>query len=282
MIDRFPPDWQIGLQETLTQWLASAPDAHIHLLLDAAHLPGVLNKPEIKQFDHINLFQHKGISRDAAGHALSPVLLTYSSQNQAGFLQLLNHADGLPMLSLWHTPETLEQLAERLAAWCIVKTPDQPLMLHFADTRILPVLVEQLDDEQSGHFLGPAITVLYQQRDGALQAITPKQPAQAAVQQVSLSDQQVQNLLAASEADGMLSALRTTRTLPQLDTSHEQLHNIVTRALQIAHQIGLSTFNDRMALVRHILDKPSRLDTLLSIGPNLLNQPVQAVMEQLA
>lgn len=282
MIDAFPANWQTPLQETLIDWQSVSPAGYIHLLFDAAHHPHFLKLPELRLFTHINLFEQAGISGDAEGHALSPILLEAHLEQMADILRLIGQCDGLPMLSLWRTAESLEQLASRLLPWCIVRTDAQPLMLHFADTRILPVLSVELDSRQRGEFFGLAHAVTYQHRDGLFHSIDLPGTPQTCAQKVSLSEEQVHALLNASEADGTLHILRTTHGIPASEASHFRLYITVSQTLNFARKAGMTDFSDRLALVRHILQQPKRFENLCTLAPSLKTPDINTLLEQLS
>lgn len=281
MIDAFPANWQTQLQETLTDWQSDLPARHVHLLLDAAHHPHLLKLPELRLFTYINLFQQAGISGDVEGHALSPILLEARLEQLADLLRLIGQCDGLPMLSLWHTSESLEQLASRLLPWCIVSTDAQLLMLHFADTRILPALAVELDTLQRGQFFGSAHAVMYQHRDGLFHSIALPDTPQTCAEKVSLTEAQVHALLKAGEADGTLHILHTTQSMPASEASHFWLYTTVNQTLNLARKADMTHFPDRLALVRHILQQPKRFENLCTLAPSLKNPDINTLLEQL-
>lgn len=282
MIDAFPANWQTRIQEILTDWHSVLPAGHVHLLLDAAHHTSLLKLPGLRLFTCINLFRQAGISGDEEGHALSPVLLEARMEQLADILCIIGQCDGLPMLSLWHTTESLEQLASRLVSWCIVRTDDQPLMLHFADTRVLPVLAIELDSHQRSQFFGPAHAVMYQHRDGLFHSIVLPDTSQTCAEKVSLTEEQVQAMLKASEADGILHILRATQSMPASEASHSGIYATISQTLSLARKAGMTHFPDRLALVRHILQQPKRLENLCALVPSLKNPDTTTLLEQLA
>lgn len=78
----------------------------------------------------------------------SPQLVDLSMLDELQSSALLKGTSGYPMLSIMMTQTSLSQLAKQLMPFCIVSTPVGRYALRFADTRLLPEIINILDDEQ--------------------------------------------------------------------------------------------------------------------------------------
>lgn len=58
------------------------------------------------------------------------------------------------MISLLETAESLDELNQRMADWCLVEVEDQTFNC-FPDTRRLPIIWRVLTREQRGSMVGP-------------------------------------------------------------------------------------------------------------------------------
>ena len=83
---------------------------------------------------------------------VSPFLTRLDSAGR----KLLQSCDRWPMVSLIETRESLDELSERLSAWCVVEADGDRFNFRFADTRRLPAIYRSLNQTQRGQFAGPA------------------------------------------------------------------------------------------------------------------------------
>lgn len=140
--------------------------------------------------------------------AVSPLLVEWSPTDWTEVCQLLAFCDGLPMVSIWHSPEALSQLAARLQPWCVVDADGSFFNLRFPDSRRLEDLGRILGDEQRGQFFGPANCCLLPNRNGkGWLALEMAKVAGEAAEKVALTATQTCQLIRAAEADEMLYQL---------------------------------------------------------------------------
>ena len=112
------------------------------------------------------------------------------------------------MLSVIETPESLAELAHRLAAWCIIETEDQRYNFRFADTRRLPAIYGVLRPEQKGQFAGPATRWAYIGRDGQWNKLAMNPSTLGIADRPKLDNGQFGILVDDSRVDELLTQLR--------------------------------------------------------------------------
>jgi hypothetical protein len=209
-INRYPQDWQTDLHRQMEYLQHQFPQARTYALIE-----GALNESCYPLLKRAGCLAYRALfsgtpNADEETLGLSPLLAEYEPAQQRAWDALLQKTDGWSALSLIVTPESLSQLAERLAPWCIVDAAGHPLALSFADTRILPELVKILTLQQSEQFCGPALYWQYVTREAKWEALplpgSAKQPSDA----VTLDERQCASLIAAAEADHVLYQLKTS------------------------------------------------------------------------
>lgn len=255
-INMFPANWKESLHTRLQAFRCQFPDAHIYALVD-----GVFDEscyPLLKRAQHLRyeaLFAGTPCA-DEETLTVSPLLVEFRDAGRFTWERLLEKANGHPALSLIVTPEPLQQLAARLAPWCIVDAADYTVALSFADTRILPQLFKTLTAQQLGQLCGPAHHWQYVARNGDWGDLTlPGEVLPAAVG-ISLSEQQCAQLMRAAEGDGVLFQVRATS--PRLLEPHtaEQAHALVEYWLGCADHARLETPPDRFDVCIFGLENP--------------------------
>lgn len=112
-----------------------------YLLIDGAFLPGLRRK--LAALSPTLLFEFLPGCNDNT-RDVSPLLLAC----MPAALRWLERTSGWPMLSVIATRESQRQLAERLAAWCIIEADGQRFNFRFPDTRRLPAIFAALTSGQ--------------------------------------------------------------------------------------------------------------------------------------
>ena len=109
------------------------------------------------------------------------------------------------MLSAIATNDSIDVLAERLAAWCTVATWGNYFNFRFPDTRRLPAIFAALMPQQQRELMGNALSWHYMARNGAWAAlpINCTGPAAGITANPRLSEAQFARLVENSEADGV-------------------------------------------------------------------------------
>lgn len=164
LIDTFSAGW---LDELHQHAARRAPSDRLYALVDGAFIPGLHKK--LADDRKAILFASLPACTEEAADA-SP-FLTLIEPGDKRSNALLRRCDRWPMLSVIATPESLQQLASRLSAWCIVEVDGQRFNFRFPDTRRLPAIFDTLDPTQRAQFVGPATSWAYIGRDGCWHAL---------------------------------------------------------------------------------------------------------------
>ncbi|MGZ8290525.1 MAG: DUF4123 domain-containing protein [Telluria sp.] len=174
------------------------------LLIDGAFVPGLQKKVESNR--KAILFESlPGCSDEARD--VSPFLVRFEPGDKAED-SLMRRCDRWPMVSLIETPETLNELSERLAAWCVVDADGQSFNFRFADTRRLPAIYLALHPHQRAQFAGPAVHWSYVARDGHWRELELDSPGAEIAVFPNLDEAQFARLVDDSRGDEMLTLLR--------------------------------------------------------------------------
>lgn len=233
LIDPFQPRWQSDLKRLHT---ALPHGASLMLLIDGAFVPTIFQQLG-DECQPILLFEFlPGCSEQARD--VSPFIVPYEPRNQSLAL-LVSRCSGWPMLSALATYESAEQLAKRLAAWCIVEVDGQSFNFRFPDTRRLPAIFDTLTQQQRGNLIGDAIGWHYIRREGDWSSL-PLQSSTVPIsmpEKTTLDQHQFGQLLKDSEADEMWVQLLDRGVQTHLLPS--QRHTLLSNALCVADKNGL-------------------------------------------
>lgn len=164
LIDTFAPGW---LDELYARAVQFAPPDRLYVLVDGAFVPG-LHKKLANDRKAILFASLPGCTEEAVD--ASPFVTLLDPADRA-LKALLRRCDRWPMLSVIATPESLQQLANRLSAWCEVEVDGQRFNFRFPDTRRLPAIFDTLNSTQRAQLLGPAKSWTYIARDGCWHAL---------------------------------------------------------------------------------------------------------------
>lgn len=183
--------------------VAEMPAHNSYLLLDGAQNPDLLRRLRASGLPWLSVFTQS----DDGGKELmaaSPLLAQFDPAFPEPLRRLLTFCDGMPMLSVWLSPESLSELAQRLLPWCVVKADDLHFNLRYPDTRRLPDIVAVQDAEQRGQFFGPASLCLLPARAGGWHSLPLPTRALPPADKVVLDQAQTLALIRAGEADETL------------------------------------------------------------------------------
>jgi len=233
LIDPFLPKWQSDLNRLHT---ALPHGASLMLLIDGAFVPKTFQQLG-NECQPILLFELlPGCSREAKD--VSPFIVQFAPRDKS-LARLLSRCSGWPMLSALATYESAEELAKRLAAWCIVEADGQSLNFRFPDTRRLPAIFDTLTQQQRGELLGNAIGWHYIGREGGWSSL-PLEPSTIPLSipdKTTLNVRQFGQLLKDSEPDEMWVQLLDRGVQTNLLPS--QRHALLSNALHVADKNGL-------------------------------------------
>jgi len=256
LIESHEPDWLSKVNNQVSESLADHPDSSAYALLDLAFAPQCFEQLVTQR----SALRYQGLydrspRPDPLLSSVSPTLIELTPETDTEWKRVLEHSNGWPMLSIFVTPESLDELAERLSAWCIVDADGTEFVLRFADTRRLPDIVSSLTPQQHGQLFGPAYAVMCRSRAAQWTSLPLPQVPQAAATHVKFAKAQVIALISASEPDEMLDVLR--RDEPSLLAEHSPAaaYEVVCNALDGAGRYGIDGY-DRIRWCGVMLTNP--------------------------
>ncbi|MFC0253258.1 DUF4123 domain-containing protein [Massilia consociata] len=200
LIDKFDSQCLDKLYQRATGLLA---EHYLYLLVDGAFVCG-LHRSIGEQEKRIFFEALPSCNDDTRD--VSPFLINFDPQNSK-LRRLLEKCSGWPMLSVIETPETLDQVAERLSAWCVVDIDRERFNFRFADTRRLPAIGRILTPGQRSNFMGRTQRWDYVGRDGAWQALAVDSRMGLAKSTRGLDAAQFASLVADGRVDELLALL---------------------------------------------------------------------------
>jgi hypothetical protein len=281
MIDAFCDDWIEQLNGLIR------PGVQPCLLLDGAFHPDILaliKRWPVPVPDHLALFFNTP-GATAETMAASPWVLPYPPAHPA-MPGLLKSCSALPMVSLIQTPESLEQLAQRLARWCVVQCGDMVFNFRFPDTRRLPRILAVLTDEQRQSMVGPALSWHSMGRDGQWRALDiasgPAGSGAAPTPDASLNDEQFAALVQDSEADEIMALLMPDLPAEALAHQPSVRYAATQDALAFADACQFVEPSDRVDLCARVLMAPADLQVLQHLQDKYKRQPGLSASDLLA
>jgi hypothetical protein len=150
----------------------------------------------------------------------------------------MGKCSGFPMISAIETVESQAELAERMAAWCVVQVDAQHFNFRFSDTRRLPGIFNALTLKQRSELVGPATRWSYIDRSGEWQELAVPGTPSPVSEQPALDDQQFAVLVSDSEVDEMIAMLQHRGHVAE---PHSRCYSNVLRALKIARKATLDS-----------------------------------------
>lgn len=230
LIDTFSQEW---LDELRARSQQVAPPNRLYVLVDGVFVPG-LQRMLASERRAVLFASLPGCTEEAVD--ASPFLTPFDPGDRR-LEALLRRCDRWPMLSVIGTPESLQDVACRLSAWCVVEADGQRFNFRFPDTRRLPAIFHALNPAQRAQILGPATSWAYIGRDGGWHAL-PVESADAAIaDNPALDEHQFGDLVGDSLADELTVLLR--------DRGHEvfrrpsRTHALLSQALCAARAANL-------------------------------------------
>lgn len=235
LIDTYEENWLAGLNERVAQLDGLT---KIYLLIDGVFIPGFYRqvRKALPAAEMRLLFETLPACSDKV-RDVSPFLLPYDAELY-GLGKVLRQCSGSPMVSAIETGETLLQLADRLAAWCVIYSDGQRFNFRFPDTRRLPGIFAALHPDQRAQLAGPAKRWSYIDRAGSWKELpVPMLDSAIAQERPELDDVQFGMMVGDNEADSMLVRISRRQHLPDRKPSH--LHAAISQALRVAEAQAL-------------------------------------------
>lgn len=224
-IDAYSSDWFDAIQARTDQ-LSS--NLFSYLLIDGAFVPGLHRQGT---FERKTLLFESLPACTEDTKDVSPFLVPVEGVDRP-IRKLLERCKHWPMVSLIDTPEPMEALSKRLAAWCIVEADGQRFNFRFPDTRRLPGIYQALTATQRAQLLGPAVRWSYVARDGCWAELPVEGVVGAIATDPVLDPRQFAALVDDSRIDELLSLLSSRGRSVYLQPSRS--HALVAGALRLA------------------------------------------------
>lgn len=167
-IDKIPLADIRAVTEAFFLEVACPEDGTLAALIDHSLVPAIalLNAWPGGRPGAFNLLNHLSGAEERVSPLLVELPTSPEGQRQT-IAYLLKQGNGRPMFSILASPLTFTQLAAHLAHFTQIRlSPDeQEYLLRFADTRIVPTVVQVLSPEQRSQMFGPIHFWLYLDRE---------------------------------------------------------------------------------------------------------------------
>ena len=204
----------IDFRSVIAKLLESRPQENIFLLLDHGGLPGLSRQLPYSSKNWVSLFDR---TKEEGALAVAPILVLAASEGEIRlsrrvFDWLRQHGTYSSSVMMIVSSLDLTHLARELGTRLhITLAGGVEAMLRFFDPRVFESLLNILTREQTEDFLGVVSSWHYVDRSGRIaQAINTYGAIKPTSKPVSLSQEQEDHLLAASEIDQILNSLRSS------------------------------------------------------------------------
>lgn len=254
LICEHQPGWLDDLRQEITSLHEADRTLNVFALIDCAFNERCHTQIRRRNLPSRTLYDLSA-NPSSSLQVVSPTLVPLTPSTAREWHEVLSLTDGLPMLSLIFTPESLDDMASRLHPWCIVNADGQPFVFRFPDTRRLPAIVDVLEPDQHGALFGPAVAWRYRTRSARWAELPlPKNPEPIA-ENVKLDTEQCARLISDSEADSLISSMRLHE--PALMHSHTPAtaYELVATSLDRADFYGIGG-NDRASWCNLVMQHP--------------------------
>jgi hypothetical protein len=264
--------------------LNEASPLHLFALVDCAFDEAFFNERYQRGLPRQSLYADTGLS--ALG-AAAPHLLSAPEGEEAReewLRQLFAACEGKPMISIMASVLSADELICHLRPYLIGRTPDKvEWPIRWGDTRVLPALLDTLEEWQHSHLLSPVARWWSPGRDGGLLKWPGSliQPSPTDFDKLPISDDVFAALVDLSEADAILARLHDSQPDLLAAGSPAECHARVARNLRVASANGLhaAPFREHFSALALILSdnftqQPTMADLLqrLRQGANYSNE----------
>lgn len=196
---------------------AASQQRQVYLLVDTAHAEGTHLSLERWQIPYVSLFEN---TPEQSLLDIAPLLVDLARTNADQRAKLLSLAQELayaaPCISWFEADASIQRIAEHLRLFHTVDLSEgQAMLMRWYDTRILPVWLACLTEQQSGAFSACIHRWQYVDRSGDIASLPLKKclpafPAEGPYGRalISLTDQQYGLLIDAAQLDILLKHLQ--------------------------------------------------------------------------
>lgn len=270
-VNNHSPELLTKIVSALDETICAASSLTQYALIDTAFDPNLVAKYK-RHIPDIQIYEfYAGTGLDQLKE-ISPCLIVLpndDSQRIKAIKTLLLFADGKPMLSFLVSDLAGEQLVLHLQSILEVETSDgQHLVLRFADTRVISVLIKVLDQSQRQSIFAPIINWWLIGRAGKLECLDWKKDkvldskysiSSKPFSRLLLSDEQFEFLLDAAESDAIIEQL--WKIVPEhcVRIAGAALHEFIARQLTIATSFLIEGALDRIAYCVGALNTQGKL-----------------------
>lgn len=285
------PEWAAQVHQVLTERCVLFPDTPMHLfaLVDGAFDEQLLGSHAWIRQPKLSLYAQTALQGFGAA---APHLLTAPPlpAQQLPWLQKITAAcAGKPMLSVLASPLDAQALQQHLRPYLVARTPDTlEWPLRWADTRVLPALLDALEKLHRQHFMAPLLAWWSARRDGGLcqwigDATSTVDPAE--FDKLPLSDAAFTALVDTAEADAVLANIYESQ--PDLLHRHSpaQSHASLVQHLKLASRHRIEAAPDRqhfcvlaLSLKENFADHPAMATLLQNTRQGVAYQTAIAVL----
>ncbi len=258
--------WPKGTTERLLsslQALREQTQVHLYsyILLDASFDQSLPIAFSWRRYVECTLYDD---TRLAGLKAVAPHLLRMpdESEKQLAWLnELASSCSGKPMLSLLCSAVPAQALIAHFRPYLLARTEDSlEWPVRWADTRVLPILIDSLTPAERTHFMAPIHAWSCLDRSGEILEWSGDglpNPAPPDFDCWPLDDARFSHLVAEAEADAIIGALHDTH--PDLfdELESAMAHAIVKNSLPLANLYGLESAGSRQhfAMLALMLDE---------------------------
>lgn len=266
LIGQHAPSWLDHLQEQVESDTERWPGTQAIALLDCAFSEHCYQAIRKNRLPFRSLFDLSDRPNESL-LAVSPTLIPLDLETARAWGNVLALTDGLPMLSLIVTHESIDELALRLHPWCIVDADGQSFVFRFPDTRRLPAIVKMLTPEQHGGFFGPAQVWRYRTRLAQWADLPLPTLHGPPLERVRLDEKQCAHVIKDSEADEIIADLNLNDPVLMRRYHPADAHELIAFGLNRADHYGIADA-DRAHWCGLVLQQP-KLDQLPACAPLL-------------
>lgn len=222
---------------------------HVFALVDGAFDEQVITARDRLRLPRQSLYANTALQAlgAAAPHLFSAPAA--SSEQLPWLEKLFATCAGKPMLSVIASALSAEALQQHLRPYLIVQTPDgMEWPVRWGDTRVMPELMQAVDESHSTHLLSPLYCWWSVHRDGTLlswQGDGESAPARPAFDKLPLNDVAFGRMVNAAEADAVLANIYDSQPDVLQLHSPADCHTRVAQHLVWASQHGIEAAPDR-------------------------------------
>jgi hypothetical protein len=242
-IDSYPAETKANILAWLSSFELEA--FNIYALIDHSFDPRLIKKLKNK-IRWVSLYQDEGADID-----ISPILCHLEERGhiEKQIDLLLQATNGQPMLSFWLSALEPEAVYSHFASYTDVSILPEKIsyMLRYADTRILPNLLDAIQDEQRAHFMGAFYSGIYFNRAAEMVELKGGDQLKPNDSPLCITEQQFTQMLDFSQPDQIIQQFRKLGITAELKMSESQIYALVKQFCSEAHTAGITDFAELKA-----------------------------------